>query len=87
MPSEEELLSHLQAISGLDQARLAKLVDEVRAWYGQDLAGWVRQRHRELQQQGMRNREIYPRIRAETERILVRPSALSVRQIRRIIYG
>lgn len=87
MPAEEELLAHLQIVTGLDRPRLEKIVGEVRAWYTGDLASWIRDRHRELQRAGLHNREIYPRIQQEAQRILVRPAPLSERQIRRIVYG
>jgi hypothetical protein len=87
MRSHQDLLEHLQAVTGLEEATVAKIVEELHTWYGQDLAAWLRSRHQELQRRGLRNREIFPRLREEAAHILVRPSALTERQIRRIIYG
>jgi hypothetical protein len=81
------LIQHLGQITGLAPALLGKILDEVHAWFALDLEAWVRCRHRELRQQGLRNAEIYPRLQAEAQGILVRPGPLSERQIRRIIYG
>lgn len=87
MPGEVELIRHLQVVTGLEEPLLRKLLEEVHAWYQEDLAGWVRRRHRELHRQGLGNREIYPRLRAESRSVLVRPKPLSERQVRRIVYG
>ena len=85
--TDDPLLQHLETVTGLEPALLAKIVDEVRAWYGKDLTTWVRERHRELQKQGLRNHQIYPRILRETETVLFAAGPLTERQIRRMIYG
>jgi hypothetical protein len=87
MRGEEELLQHLRLVTGLDPVVLEKIVGEIEAWFDEDLAAWVRRRHRELHRQGLRNREIYPRLKEDARGIRVRPGPLSERQIRRIVYG
>ncbi len=87
MKLEEDLLLHLQAVTGLAAPILAKILEEIRVWYAKDLSSWARGRHRELRRQGLRNRAIYPRLRQEAKEILIRPAPLTERQIRRIIYG
>jgi hypothetical protein len=87
MDLEGDLLLHLQTVTGQSQSLLGKILEETRAWYAKDLATWIRDRHRELQRQGLRNREIYPRLQKEARQILVRPAPLSERQVRRMIYG
>jgi len=87
MGSEEDLIQHLRAVTGLEAEVLAKILNEVKSWYSEELAAWVLRRHEELQRQGLRNREIYGRIREEARNMLVRPATLSERQIRRMIYG
>jgi len=87
MVAEEQLLRHLETVTGLERPLLRKILSEIHAWYGADLAGWLRRRHAELQRQGMRNREIYPRLQQELRATLVRPTELSERQIRRLLYG
>jgi hypothetical protein len=87
MPEEDALIQNLQSATGLDEGVLRKILQEIRDWYQEDLRGWAVRRHRELQQQGLPNREIFARIREEARRTLVRPGPLSERQIRRMIYG
>lgn len=87
MDRREALRDHLQGITGLGRPLLEKILEEILAWHTKDLATWVRDRHRELQRQGLRNTEIYPKLCEEAGRTLVRPGDLSERQIRRLIYG
>ncbi len=87
MGGEPELLGHLQTVTGLEASILVKLLEETRAWYAKDFPTWIRDRHRELQRQGMRNADIYPLLREEAGRILVHPEPMTERQIRRVIYG
>jgi hypothetical protein len=81
------LIQHLQAVTGLEAGLLAKILAEVRAWHSRDLQSWVRDRHQELQRQGLSNREILPRLCTEAREVLVRPGRLSERQVRRMVYG
>ncbi len=74
-------------VTGLEASILVKVLEETRAWYSKDFPAWIRNRHRELQRQGMRNADIYPQLCEEAKRILVRPESITERQIRRVIYG
>ncbi len=87
MKEDGTLIQHLRVVTGLDEDLLAKILAEVRAWHAWDLETWIRRRHEELQRQGLRNREIFPRLRREAEGMLFRSAPLSERQIRRIVYG
>ncbi len=87
MAGREDLLLHLSAVTGLDAGTLQKIVQEIHHWFEEDREAWLRRRHRELQHQGLKNREIYPRLLEEARATLVRPGPLSLRQIRRVLYG
>ncbi|MBM3318003.1 MAG: hypothetical protein FJY75_09145 [Candidatus Eisenbacteria bacterium] len=87
MAAESDLIAHLRAVTGLDEPLARKILEEVLAWHREDLGAWARRRHEELRRQGLRNREIFPRLREEARRILVRPPEQSERQLRRILYG
>lgn len=87
MRSRQALLEHLHAVTGLEESTVAKIVADIHTWYGQELAEWLRSRHAELQRQGLRNRDIYRLLQNEATEILIRPPALTERQIRRAIYG
>jgi hypothetical protein len=81
------LIQNLQSATGLDRGILHKILQEIWDWYDEDLPSWVLRRHRELQRQGVPNREIFHLLSQEARRVLIRPRPLSERQIRRIIYG
>lgn len=87
LKQDAQLIHHLQQVTGQDAGSIVKILEEVHAWYHRDLPTWIRDRHQELQRQGLSNREIYPRLQAEIRTMLVRPAPLTERQIRRTIYG
>ena len=64
-----------------------RLEEEFRALSSQTLEEFVTRRHGELQRQGLRNEAIYRQLQAESELRRYRSPALSLRQVRRIIYG
>jgi hypothetical protein len=87
VPSREDLLEHLRSVTGLDAGAVEKILLEIIHWHDEDLGAWLQRRHGELRHAGLKNPEIYPRLRDEAQGILVRPGPLSLRQIRRALYG
>jgi hypothetical protein len=83
----DELALHVHRTTGLDVGTAARVIEEVLAWHGEDLETFVRRRHRELQHEGVANAEAFERVAQELRRRRVKPPELSVRQIRRVIYG
>ena len=82
-----ELTDHLVRISGLEYPRAERLLREILEYFDEDIDAFVRRRHRELQRSGRRNDAIWPRLVAEVEGRPFRASALTERQLRRIVYG
>ena len=72
---------------GIEAEQADKLVDELPALFSFTVDEYVRTRHLELQRQGLKNREIYSKIKQELGRLVFSAGNLSERQIRRIIYG
>jgi hypothetical protein len=83
----DDLVAHLHLTADLDLGTARRVVEEVLAWHGEDLETFVRRRHRELQRDGVANPEAFERLAGELRRRRVRAPELSVRQIRRVIYG
>jgi hypothetical protein len=83
----QELVAYLERTSGLTLGQLSRLVEEVLAFLDESAEEFVRRRHRELQQQGHPNSEIFPRIRQEAVHRRFRAPLYTERQIRRIVYG
>ncbi|MDT3399345.1 hypothetical protein RKE29_22295 [Streptomyces sp. B1866] len=83
----EELLDHLVRSTPLSRGEAARVVWDVLAYFGETTEEFVRRRHRELQSGGLRNPDIFQRITAELPHRAVAPPDLSLRQLRRVVYG
>ena len=81
------LVDHLVHTGGLGRSEARRMVEEVISFYGETPEAYVVRRHRELQADGMRNRDIYARVAAEMGGWRFRAPRLTERQIRRIVYG
>jgi hypothetical protein len=84
---DAELIDQVASSTGLSTAVAARVVKDVLAFYRQSTEQYVRLRHAQLQAEGKKNPDIFPRIAGELSRRLVASPALSERQLRRIVYG
>lgn len=84
---DAELVERIAASTGLTHGEAARVIEDVLAWYRQRVDDVVRRRHAELKINGVRNAQAFPRIAAELRHRLVAPPELSLRQLRRIVYG
>jgi hypothetical protein len=85
--ADAELVERIVASTDLSPAEANRVVEDVLAWYAEPLIDYVRRRHAELQQRGVRNAEIYRLLAAEVRRRLFAAPELTERQLRRYIYG
>lgn len=83
----EDLIAHLIRSSGLGPGEAARVVADVLAYFSEPAEEFVRRRHVELRARGLTNDEIFPRIAAELRARRVAAPELSLRQLRRIVYG
>jgi hypothetical protein len=83
----DERSRYLEDKYGLEPEVLKLLLDDLRAFTDLTVDEFVRRRHVELQRGGLRNDSIYKRIAAEAAAGRFRGPLLSLRQVRRIIYG
>ncbi|MBB1245708.1 hypothetical protein GL263_19385 [Streptomyces durbertensis] len=86
-PSHDDLVDHLVRTTALQRGEAARVVLDVLAYFDETAAEFVRRRHRELQARGLTNPAIFDRISEELPHRAVAPPALSLRQLRRIVYG
>ncbi|MEU8619323.1 hypothetical protein [Streptomyces sp. NPDC048623] len=86
-PSHDDLIDHLVRSTALQRGEAARVVLDVLAYFDESTEEFVRRRHRELQSGGAVNAEIFERIAAELPHRAVAPPELSLRQLRRIVYG
>lgn len=84
--SFEELRTHLTRSTSLSPSEADRVIAEVLAYFDEDVPGFVRRRHTELQSRGVRNDDAFQRIAAELGTRRFSPQELSVRQLRRIVY-
>lgn len=82
-----DLVRHVAASTGLDEATATRVVTDVVAYFGQTVEDFVRQRHGELKDMNKRNDDIWPRLAAEVSEHRFRVGDLTERQLRRIVYG
>ncbi len=86
-PSYDDLVEHLVRSTSLQRGEAARVILDVLAYFDETTEDFVRRRHRELQAGGAVNAEIFERIAAELPHRAVAPPELSLRQLRRIVYG
>ncbi|QES41730.1 MULTISPECIES: hypothetical protein [Streptomyces] len=83
----DDLVDHLTRSTPLQRGEALRVVQDVLAYFDETTEQFVRRRHRELQGQGLLNAAIFQQISAELEYRAVAPPELTLRQLRRIVYG
>jgi len=83
----EDLVRQLGRTTGLPANVAARVVDDVLAYFDETAEEYVRRRHRQLQRRGHTNDRIFEQIAAELPARRFRSGGLSLRQLRRIVYG
>ncbi|MFD9885373.1 hypothetical protein ACFWZT_28380 [Streptomyces alboflavus] len=83
----EELVDHLTRSTSLQRGEALRVIQDVLAYFDETAEQFVRRRHRELQGQGLVNAEIFERIAADLRYRAVAPPELTLRQLRRMVYG
>lgn len=73
--------------TSLGRGEAARVVLDVVAYFDETTEEFVRRRHRELQGGGLANPAIFRLIAEELPHRVVLPPSLSLRQLRRIVYG
>ncbi|MDN5858922.1 MAG: hypothetical protein L0H84_09885, partial [Pseudonocardia sp.] len=71
----------------LSEGEAARVVDEVVAYFAEPVREFVRRRHGELQRGGRTNDSIFAALGVELAHRRFAPPELTVRQLRRIVYG
>jgi len=85
--AHEELVAHLAHTSPLSPGEAARVVAEVLGYFGESIPEFVRRRHRELKAGGLTNEQVFALIAAELPARRVVPPQLTLRQLRRLVYG
>jgi hypothetical protein len=85
--NHDDLLVHLTRTTSLSAGEAARVVADVLAYFAEPAEDFVRRRHAELKASGLTNDQIFQRVAAELPQRRVAPPELSLRQLRRIVYG
>lgn len=85
--SYEELISYLTHTCPLSAGEAAKVIADVLGYFSEPAEGYVRRRHRELKGHGLTNDLTFAQIAAELPQRRFAAPELSLRQLRRIVYG
>lgn len=78
---------YLEGKYALEPEKLSSLIEDLWAFTEETPEDFVRRRHGELQREGLGNEAIYRRLTAEAAAGRFKSPTLSLRQVRRIIYG
>ncbi len=84
---DEQFKNYLLTTYPLSESLLMNILDDLGEYFGTSLEEYIPARQRELHQQGKKNDEIYRIIQEEVKGKLFPGPDLSIRQIRRAIYG
>ena len=87
VPADDDLVAHLVRSTPLTPNEAARVVAEVVAYYGESVPDYVRRRHAELKHRGLTNDRIFDEITAELAARRFAAPPLSLRQLRRLVYG
>ena len=82
-----DLVAHLVRTTSLSEAEADRVVADVLAWFAEPLPEFVRRRHRELAARGLTNDRIFAVVGTELVGRLYPAPPLSLRQLRRLVYG
>ncbi len=85
--SKEEFKDHVLSISPISEGQFEKLLEEINNYYDIGVKEYIQTRHLELKKLGMKNEEIYRTLLDEIGQRRFASPELSLRQVRRIIYG
>ena len=86
-PPHADLVAHLVRSTPLTEGEADRVLAEVFDWFAEPVPDFVRRRHRELAARGLTNDRIFAAIAAELPVRLFPAPGLSVRQLRRLVYG
>jgi hypothetical protein len=82
-----ELVEYLARSCALSPTEAARVIADVLGYFSEAPSDFVRRRHRELKANGLNNDQAFARIAAEIPQRRYAPPDLSVRQLRRMVYG
>jgi hypothetical protein len=83
----DELVEYLTRTCPLTEAQAARVVADVLGYFSEQPEEYVRRRHRELKALGLTNDRAFEQIAAEIPHQRYAAPKLTLRQLRRVVYG
>lgn len=84
---DQKIIQHLLSSYSLDESELLRLLDDLSGAFDCTVESYIQKRHLNLQREGKKNAEIYELLQKDIKAMRFQGPELSIRQIRRIIYG
>ncbi len=84
---DDQFKNYLLSTYPIDESLLSHLVEDLGEYFSTDVKKFIGLRHQKLQKEGLKNDKIYSQIHEELKERRFAAPELSIRQIRRIIYG
>lgn len=85
--ADSDLVERISRTYGIPIPQAERIVEDILIAYGDTVEEWVRSRHIRLRKGGMKNEDIYRQLAEELLRRRFASEPLTLRQIRRLIYG
>lgn len=83
----DDLVDHLVRTTSLTAGEARRVVADVVGYFGESVPEFVRRRHAELQSRGLTNDSIFTALADELTVRRFAAAELSLRQLRRLVYG
>ncbi len=83
----EDLKKYLQVTTNLSDKEINKIIEEINEFYNLSYQEYIKKNHLKLRAEGYKNEEIYEILSEKVKQMRFKAPDLSIRQIRRIIYG
>lgn len=81
------LVDRLELTTSLSRAEVTRVIGDVLDYFGESATELVKRRHRELRARHLTNPAVFASLHEELPMHRVRAPDLSLRQLRRIVYG
>jgi len=84
---DDQFKKNLLSTYPVDIAVLEHILEDLADYFSRDIQSYIENRHRALHNEGLKNEKIYKQIQDELPQQHFRGPEMSIRQIRRAIYG
>lgn len=84
---DKQFKNYLLSAYPIDESLLDHLLEDLGDYFAHDVQSYISVRHQQLKDEGLKNNEIYGLLQKELNEKRFAVPEMSIRQIRRAIYG